>query len=99
LLTVFFWWTGLAGISNVPAAIEEVRALSLPYPTLTAVSVIALKLLASVIIIVNPPNWEWIAAIALAAFTLATIPMRYTFWRLSGPRRAAEFHIMPEHLS
>jgi transmembrane protein len=99
LLTVFFWWTGLAAISNFPLAIEEVRALSLPYPAFTAASVIGLKLAASAVIIVNPPNWGWIAALALAVFTLATIPMRYSFWRLSGSRRTAEFHIVLEHLS
>lgn len=99
LLTVLFWSAGLFGLFNVGAVVAEVRALGLPLERLVAVATIALQLGGSLLVITNFANAGWLGAIALALFTLLTIPFGHAFWTFPEPRRTAELHIALEHLT
>lgn len=99
LLTLLFWSAGLFGLFNFPAVVAEVRALGLPLERPVAAATIALQLGASLLVIANVANAGWLGAMALALFTLLTIPFGHAFWTFPEPRRTAELHIALEHLT
>lgn len=99
LLTLLFWSAGIFGLFNFSAVVAEVSAIGLPYARWTAAATIALQLGGSLLVISNYAQLGWLGAVALAIFTLLTIPFGHAFWTFDGPRQTAELHIALEHLS
>lgn len=99
VLTLLFWSAGLFGLFNFSAVVAEVRAVGLPYEKLVAAATVLLQLGGSFLVITNFAKLGWIGAIALAIFTLLTIPFGHAFWTFSEPRRTAELHIALEHIT
>ena len=99
VLTVLFWSAGIFGLFNFSAVVAEGRDVGLPYEKLVATATILLQLGGSLLVITNFAQLGWVGAIALAIFTLLTIPFGHAFWTFSEPRRTAELHIALEHLT
>lgn len=99
VLTLLFWSAGMFGLFNFAAVAMEVHELGLPYAPLLAGATILLQLGASLLVITNFQKLGWIGALALAGFTLLTIPFGHAFWTFTEPRRTAELHIALEHVT
>lgn len=99
VLTLLFWSAGIFGLFNFAAVANEVRQLGLMYETFIAGATILLQLGGSLLVITNFKKLGWIGAIALACFTLLTIPLGHAFWTFPEPRRTAELHIALEHMT
>jgi len=99
MLTVLFWSAGIFGLFNFSAIVEEVRVIGLPAEQAVAAATIALQLGGSLLIITNYSGYGWFGAVALALFTLLTIPFGHAFWTFEEPRRTAELHIVLEHMT
>ncbi len=99
LLTLLFWSAGIFGVFKFSVIVAEVRAIGLPFEKCVAVATIAVQLGGSLLVITNLADAGWIGAIALAVFTLLTIPFGHAFWTFQQPRRTAELHIVLEHLT
>ena len=99
VLTVLFWSAGVFGLFNYSAVVEEVRAVGFPFERTIAAATIFVQLGGSLLVIANVGNRGWMGAVALALFTLLTIPFGHAFWNFPEPRRTAELHIALEHLT
>ncbi|MBZ7924263.1 DoxX family protein [Ensifer adhaerens] len=99
VLTSLFWIAGLFGVFNFNAVVQEMVDVGLPTPQAFAVATIACQLFGSALIITNVAGLGWVGAIALAVFTLLTIPFGHAFWQFEGPKRMHEFQIALEHLT
>ena len=64
LLTLPFWWSGVAKLLDFPSALAEVDHFGLHPPLLYAVLVIAVQLGGSILLVAGA--WPWLAAGALA---------------------------------
>lgn len=95
LLTLPFWWSGVAKLLDFPSALAEVDHFGLHPPLLYAVLVIVVQLGGSILLVAGA--WPWLAAGALAAFTLAASVMGHAFWNLPDPQ--ARFHDMNAFLA
>lgn len=95
VLTLPFWWSGLSKLGDFSSALGEVAHFGLHPPMLFAVLVIAVQLGGSILLIAGV--WPWLAAGALAAFTLAASLMGHAFWNLPDPQ--ARFHDMNAFLA
>lgn len=99
VLTLLFWSAGIFGLFNFAAVTSEVHALGLAYEAVIAGATIALQLGGSLLVITNFRKLGWVGAVALACFTLLTIPLGHAFWSFPEPRRTAELHIALEHVT
>lgn len=99
VLTLLFWSAGLFGLLNFSQVASEVREVGLPNETLIASATILLQLGGSLFVIFDFAKLGWLGALALAGFTLLTIPFGHAFWTFAEPRRTAELHIALEHLT
>lgn len=95
LLTLPFWWSGVAKLLDFPSALAEVDHFGLHPPLLYAALVIAVQLGGSILLVAGA--WPWLVAGALAAFTLAASVMGHAFWNLPDPQ--ARFHDMNAFLA
>ncbi len=95
LLTLPFWWSGVAKLLDFPSALAEVDHFGLHPPLLYAALVIVVQLGGSILLVAGA--WPWLAACALAAFTLAASVMGHAFWNLPDPQ--ARFHDMNAFLA
>jgi len=87
---------GLDKALDIPAAVAEMRHFGLePAPPL-AIATIALELVASLMILAGVGRW--LAALALAAFTLAATFLANRFWQASGADRFMLENGFFEHL-
>ena len=78
VLTVPFWWSGVAKLADFPSAVAETTALGLRPATLAAIATIAVQLVGSTLIITG---WSvWIGAGLLAAFALLASLVGHPFW-------------------
>ena len=98
-LALLFWSAGLLGLFNFSAVVAEVRDVGLLYAKLVATAAISLQLGGSLLVITNFAQLGWIVALALAIFTLLTIPFGHAFWTFSKRQRTAEMHIALEHIT
>lgn len=88
---------GLVKLTDFAGAIAEMTHFGLSPAPLFAVLVIALELIASVLILVG--RWRWLAALALAVFTLAATLLALRFWELPpGQERFFATNAFFEHL-
>ncbi|WP_271963877.1 hypothetical protein [Pseudomonas aeruginosa] len=69
------------------------------FPVTMVVLTIILQTFGSIFVITNWYGLGWIAAGALAIFTLLTIPVAHAFWKWDGSKRVEEFNIALEHLT
>jgi len=99
VFTTLFWSAGIFGVFNYSEVVKEVQAVHLPFPFLLAAATIATQLGGSALIITNAGNLAWLGAVALAVFTLLTIPFGHAFWTFTEPQRTAELHIALEHIT
>lgn len=99
LATVLFWSAGIAGLINFAQLKDKVRSVGLPFEAVLAAGVIALQLIGSAVMVFNPGGLAWLGPVALAAFTLLTIPYGHAFWTFEEPRKSEEMYIAIEHLT
>ena len=96
VLTSMFWWSGLVKLWDFTAARGEMAHFGLEPSTFFAASTITVQLGGSALIVFGR-RWAWLGAAALAAFTLATIPLAHAFWTLDGPAAFLEKAFAQEH--
>ena len=87
---------GLDKAVDLPAAIGEMHHFGLEPAQPLALATIALELVASVMILAG--FWRWLAALALAAFTLAATFLANRFWQATGSERFMMENGFFEHL-
>ena len=87
---------GLVKLTNFAGAIGEMHHFGLEPAGLFAVAVIALELGASLAIVLG--FWRWLAALALALFTLTATFIANRFWELPQPERFMAMNGFFEHL-
>ena len=98
LLTSMFWWSGLVKLFDFGAAQGEMAHFGMQPAALFAAATIAVQLGGSALIVFGR-RWAWLGAGALAAFTLATIPLAHAFWTLGGSAAFVEKTFAQEHTS
>lgn len=87
----------LTKILDFPGAIAEMEHFGLMPAPLFAVGVIVFELAMSVLILIG--RWRWLAALALAGFTLAATFVAIRFWEVpAGQGRTMAMNGFFEHL-
>ncbi len=97
VLTFMFWSSGLAKLFDFDAGLAEMRHFGLVPEILFYFATVITLLLGSILVILD--RWMWMAAGALAAFTVLTIPIAHNFWTMEEPMRTMEFHVVMEHIT
>lgn len=97
VLTFMFWASGLAKLIDFSGGMAEMAHFGLQPAAFFNAATVAVQILGSLLIILNIR--AWIGALALAAFTAATIPIAHTFWTMEEPMRTVEFYVVMEHIS
>ena len=87
---------GLDKLVDIPAAVAEMHHFGLEPAQPLALATIAFELVASLMILAG--FWRWLAALALAAFTLAATFVANRFWQASGADRFMMENGFFEHL-
>jgi uncharacterized membrane protein YphA (DoxX/SURF4 family) len=87
---------GLDKLVDIPAAMGEMHHFGLEPAQPLAIATIVLELVASVMILAGV--WRWLAALALAAFTLAATLLANRFWQATGADRFMMENGFFEHL-
>jgi transmembrane protein len=98
VLTSVYWWSGFTKIINFSGAQAEMAHFGLEPAALFAVLTIATQLIGSALII-SGSRLAWLGAGALAAFTLATIPLAHRFWEMEGIVAFLEKALVQEHIT
>lgn len=98
VLTSMFWWSGITKLWDFAGARAEMAHFGLEPTAWFAAGTIALQLAGSAFIVFGG-RYAWLGAAALAAFTLATIPLAHAFWALEGPAAFLERAFAQEHLT
>ncbi|QEN87864.1 DoxX family protein [Labrys sp. KNU-23] len=97
LLTFVFWSSGLAKLIDFNANAAIMESFGLRPGWLINAATLVLQLGASAAIILN--RGAWLAASALAVFTLLTIPLVHPFWTKTGEEALRDLTVALEHLS
>ncbi|WP_199084401.1 DoxX family protein [Bosea sp. ASV33] len=97
VLTFMFWSSGLAKLFDFDAGLAEMRHFGLVPEVLFYFATVITLLLGSILVILD--RWTWMAAGALAAFTVLTIPIAHDFWTMEEPMSTMEFHVAMEHIT
>lgn len=97
VLTFMFWSSGLAKLIDFNAGVAEMAHFGLEPGWLFNMATLILQIGASLLIIFN--RWTWLAAGALAVFTVLTIPLAHNFWAMEEPFKTIEFHVVMEHVT
>lgn len=97
VLTLPYWWSGLAKLFDPHGAMLENAALGLPLPLLVVVVTIAVQLCGSWLVVTN--RHLWLGAGVLATFTLMATLLAHAFWRFEGAERLAQMNTFLEHLA
>lgn len=88
---------GLVKLADFPGAVAEMAHFRLAPPTLFAVLVIALELIASAMVMTG--FFRWLGALTLAGFTLMSTMIALRFWeRPIGKERQTDANAFFEHL-
>jgi transmembrane protein len=96
LLTLPFWWSGLAKVTNFSGAVTEIQNLHLHPAAIIAIITIAVQLLGSLGVILG--RWRWLAAGVLDVFTAFATLLAHKFWTIPDPTQSArELNICLEH--
>lgn len=94
-----FIFSGVAKLLDFNGAVAEFSALGFAVPALIAALTIALQLGGSAAAIALGGKPAVVAALALAAFTIAATLIAHAFWRFEGVARIQHTNIFVEHLS
>lgn len=97
ILTFMFWASGLSKLLDFSGGMAEMTHFGLEPAAFFNAATIVVQLVGSALIILNIR--AWVGALALAAFTAATIPIAHTFWTMEEPMRTLEFYVVMEHIS
>jgi transmembrane protein len=97
-LTSVFWWSGISKLASFAQAQEEMAHFGLNPPAMFAAATILLQLGGSALVVWGG-RLAWLGAAALAAFTLATIPLAHDYWNMTGHVTFLEKTLAQEHLS
>ncbi|MGE6785014.1 DoxX family protein [Ensifer adhaerens] len=97
LLTLVFWSSGLAKLFDFETSVAEMEGFGLTPGWLFNTATLILQIGASVLIIFN--RWVWLAAGALAVFTVLTIPIAHPFWMKEGEEAFRDMTVALEHVS
>ena len=96
-VTFMFWVSGIAKLFDFSGAVAEMRRFGLTPAGPIAVGVIAVTIGASSLILMG--LHVWICALALALFTLSTIPVAHDFWNAQGDLAVMKKHFAAEHIT
>jgi uncharacterized membrane protein YphA (DoxX/SURF4 family) len=94
-----FLFSGVAKLLDFNGAVAELAHFGFPFPAVFAALTIALQLGASAAAIALRRKPAVVAALALAAFTVAATLIAHAFWRFEGVARIQHTNIFVEHLS
>ena len=97
-VTYMFWSSGFAKLFDFTGTINEMTHFGLNPPWLFALGTIFIQLAGSALIIAGG-RFAWLGALALALFTLASIPLAHDFWNMPPQAAFGERLIAEEHLS
>ena len=97
MLTYIFWWSGITKLLDFPSAVGEMQHFGLQPAAFFAALTIAVQLVASAVIIWGG-RWVYLAAAALAGFTLSTIPVAHRFWEMQGMEAMLEKALVQDHI-
>lgn len=96
LLTLPYWASGVAKLTDPAAAIAEMRHFALEPAALIAGLVVLVQIGGSLLIILG--RMAWLGAAALAGFTALATLVAHPFWNVSDPvLRFQERNIFLEH--
>jgi uncharacterized membrane protein YphA (DoxX/SURF4 family) len=96
LLCAAYLQGGFTKLVVFDGALAEMRHFGLTPPTLFAIATIALEIVASIALVVG--YYRWLAALALAAFTLAATFVANRFWDAAPAERFMMTNAFFEHL-
>ena len=97
MLTFVFWTSGLAKLIDFTESSAEMESFGLSPGWLINTLTLLLQIGASLLIIFN--RWTWLAAGALAIFTILTIPIAHPFWSKEGAEAFLDITVALEHVS
>lgn len=96
LLCLPFWLSGLVKLFDFSGGVAEMEMFGLTPGWAFNTATIVTQLGASALIILN--RWTWLGAGACAVFTVLTIFLVHSFWRIEGPMQIVALHTAMEHL-
>ncbi|PJI90567.1 DoxX family protein [Sphingomonas koreensis] len=88
LLTLPYWTSGTAKLTDLPGALSEARHFGLEPAILTVAATILVQIGGSLLIILG--RQAWLGAGALGVFTAIATLIAHPFWQVSDPM--ARFH-------
>ena len=88
LLTLPYWTSGIAKLTDLPGALGEARYFGLEPAMLTVAATILVQIGGSLLIIVG--RQAWLGAGALGVFTAIATLIAHPFWQVADPM--ARFH-------
>lgn len=97
LLTFVFWTSGLAKLLDFSANATVMDSFGLYPGWAFNLATLILQLGASAMIILD--RGTWLAAAALAIFTVLTVPIAHPFWAKSGEAAFRDMTVALEHIS
>lgn len=97
LLTFVFWTSGLAKLLDFSANAAVMDSFGLDPGWAFNLATLILQLGASAMIILD--RGTWLAAAALAVFTILTIPIARPFWAKAGGEAFRDMTVALEHVS
>ncbi len=97
LLTLVFWSSRPVKLFDFNANVAIMEGFGLTPGWLFNSMTLILQIGASLLIILN--RWVWLAAGALAVFTVLTIPIAHPFWLKEGEEAFRDMTVALEHVS
>lgn len=97
LLTLPYWTSGIAKLTDLPGALGEARHFGLEPAMLTVAATIFVQIGGSLLIIVG--RQAWLGAGALGVFTAIATLIAHPFWQVADPMtRFHERNTFLEHI-
>lgn len=97
ILTVPYWTSGVTKLMNISAALAEARALNLSPAWLIVSATILVQLCGPALLLLG--YWPWLAAAALAGFTMTATVIAHPFWTEREPAlRLQQRNVFLEHV-
>lgn len=90
VLTLPYWWSGIAKLANLKGALAEASGLGLKPAVLVVGATIAVQLGGSVALILG--RLGWLAAGALGVFTALATLIAHPYWTVADPTE--HFHAL-----
>lgn len=90
ILTLPYWWSGIAKLADFKGALAEAASLDLTPPVLIVAATIAVQLGGAAALILG--RGGWLAAGALSVFTALATLIAHPYWSVADP--AERFHAL-----